>query len=170
MSHATVHNRLILVVMLVAAVPNVGTDAAESDSGQPASRGAEFQGGETRDAVVETLLRDTVVPFLAEHCYDCHGASAQEAKLDLRPYSTVESLSTFHQSWEEVAHRIESGEMPPPEAGRPDDGERDAVVSAIDRARRTMALAAAGDHSPTESRRIRQHDSRPDRRRFATRP
>ena len=44
--------------------------------------------------------------------------------------------------------------MPPPEAGRPDDGERDTVVAAINRARRTLALAAAGDPGPVITRRL----------------
>ena len=119
--------------------------AAEPDTGA---------GGTVDDDALATLLRDAVVPFLAEHCHDCHGADTQEAKLDLRPYATVASLSTFHQSWEEVAHRIEAGEMPPPDAAHVEEAERRAVVAAIRRARRTLALRDAGDPGPVITRRL----------------
>lgn len=126
--------------------------AAEPDR---AGAGADRAGaGAADDHALATLLREAVVPFLAEHCYDCHGADTQEAKLDLRPYATVASLSTFHQSWEEVAHRIEAGEMPPPDAAFVDDTDRRAVVAAIRRARRTLALRDAGDPGPVITRRL----------------
>lgn len=106
------------------------------------------------DDPLALVLAETVGPFLVEYCHDCHGADVREAKLDLRPYSTVESLSRFHQSWEEVAHRIADAEMPPPDAYQPTDDQRRTVATAIVEARRTLAARNAGDPGPVITRRL----------------
>jgi hypothetical protein len=105
-------------------------------------------------ARIRTILAETVTPFLQHYCHDCHGAEIQEAKLDLMPLSTVESLETFHQTWDEVAHRLEAGEMPPDGAVEPEEDARSRVVLAIRQALRELALQKAGDPGPVITRRL----------------
>jgi len=67
-------------------------------------------------------------PFLARHCFECHGEKAKKADLRLDTLS----LGPRHlDSWAAVLEKIESGEMPPPKKPRPDQSEIKAVVEWI---------------------------------------
>jgi mono/diheme cytochrome c family protein len=68
-------------------------------------------------------LEQTVRPFFARHCNDCHGEKKQKG--DLR----VDNLALDYRSpaamahWEEIMSRIGSGEMPPEDRERPEPAE-----------------------------------------------
>lgn len=118
------------------------------------SQADEAQAPRSSEDPIPDLLTQTITPFLARYCQDCHGLEVQEAKLDLTPYSTPESLESFHQTWEEVVHRVEAGEMPPADAEQPPDPERMRVTQAIREARRELAFRKAGDPGPVLTRRL----------------
>lgn len=74
-------------------------------------------------AIASPGLEQTVRPFFARHCTDCHGAEKQKG--DLR----VDMLALDYRSpqsmahWEEIMSRINSGEMPPDDRERPEPAE-----------------------------------------------
>ena len=51
---------------------------------------------------LERGFAETVHPFLDAYCFGCHGAEKQKGKLDLRPYSTLETVANDYRRWEMV--------------------------------------------------------------------
>lgn len=53
--------------------------------------------------------------FLEQHCFDCHSGDAPDGNLDLTAFDL--NFETIQQvrSWSAVLHRVEAGEMPPPD-------------------------------------------------------
>ena len=97
----------------------------------------------------------TVKPFVEKHCRNCHGTERQEAKLDLSPYRTIESVIAGHRIWEIVLERLEAGEMPPADAARiPSAKQRAAVVNWIRAVRSFAAEQNAGDPGVVLARRL----------------
>jgi hypothetical protein len=78
---------------------------------------------------------DTVVkPFLAQFCYDCHGNKGEpENGLNLESYQATASLLDHRNHWEDVAGKLRRGEMPPIEEEQPEDKERLAVATWLDK-------------------------------------
>ncbi|MCO6459623.1 MAG: DUF1592 domain-containing protein [Pirellulaceae bacterium] len=96
-----------------------------------------------------------VRPFLERFCLDCHGAVDPEAKFDLSPYTTVESIRRDLPHWNLVLKRLAAGEMPPEDAERqPGKAQRQAVVDWITGLRRREAERNAGDPGPVLARRL----------------
>lgn len=77
----------------------------------------------------ETLVR----PFLAEHCYACHGNEKQKRELNLESFTTAASLVEHGERWETVVERLRAGEMPPDDEPQPDEARRQAVATWIAR-------------------------------------
>jgi len=81
---------------------------------------------------LERRFTDDVQPFLKKYCLTCHGDKKQEAKLDLRGYSSVTAVVKNHRIWNTVLERLEAAEMPPEKAPRqPTADERRAVIEWI---------------------------------------
>jgi Protein of unknown function (DUF1592)/Protein of unknown function (DUF1588)/Protein of unknown function (DUF1587)/Protein of unknown function (DUF1585)/Protein of unknown function (DUF1595)/Planctomycete cytochrome C len=77
---------------------------------------------------------DTVVkPFLAEHCYPCHGNEKQKKELNLQSFATAASLVEHGERWAAVVERLRGREMPPDDEPQPDDAVRQAVATWIER-------------------------------------
>lgn len=62
----------------------------------------------------------TVRPFLAAHCLACHRGDTASAGLNLEPFLKVESLAKDPEIWTQIAHKVRTGQMPPPGSPRPD--------------------------------------------------
>ncbi len=77
----------------------------------------------------ETLVK----PFLAEHCYACHGNEKQKKELNLQSFTTAASLVEHGERWEAVVERLRAREMPPDDEPQPDDARRQAVATWIAR-------------------------------------
>ena len=105
-------------------------------------------------AELERGLKEKIGPFLNRYCLDCHSTEVQEAKLDLSIYDSLTAVETHHQTWQEVLHRIETGEMPPADSEQPEAAEAAAVTGWITRVRRAAALRNAGDPGPVLTRRL----------------
>src|SRR5689334_36834 len=67
---------------------------------------------------LDRSFAETVHPFLETYCFDCHGEVKQKGKLDLRLYSTRETIANDYRRWELVLEKLKAGEMPPEEAKR----------------------------------------------------
>lgn len=89
------------------------------------------------------------VPFLEQHCYDCHDANTKKGGLDL----TSVTLDVQHMNlWIKVHDAVERGEMPPKKKTQPAEEAKSAFVSEIDA--KLMALAEPGDHGRVRLRRM----------------
>lgn len=65
-------------------------------------------------------FQNTVKPFFAQHCVDCHGADLAEGKLRLDTLPADFLTRQPAAAWVEVLDRLNLGEMPPKDEPRPD--------------------------------------------------
>ena len=84
-------------------------------------------------AVTPSGFETVVKPFLAEHCYACHGTEKQKKELNLESFTTSASLVEHRERWEAVIERLRGREMPPEDEPQPDDKQRQAVATWIER-------------------------------------
>ncbi len=107
------------------------------------------------DLQVAESVTESIVPFLKSYCLDCHNTEQAEAKLDLSGFKTASDIAAGHQTWNEVIHRLEAGEMPPADhAPRPAAEQSTAFV---DQARSILTAEAtrnAGDPGMVPIRRL----------------
>ena len=62
-----------------------------------------------------------VKPLFDSSCSACHGAGVASGGLNIEQYSTVGSLSVDRDEWDKIVHRLQAGEMPPPDIPRSDE-------------------------------------------------
>jgi mono/diheme cytochrome c family protein len=77
----------------------------------------------------ETEFASMIRPFLDANCYGCHNAEMASGGLNLEAYTTAASLIKDRLKWEEVIHKLRTGEMPPKSMPRPKESEAQAVIS-----------------------------------------
>lgn len=100
----------------------------------------------TARAELASQFNDVVQPFLWSYCLDCHGAVEPEAMLNLARFQSTEDVASGHQTWHELAARVQAGEMPPSDfEPQPTEQTRQQVVDWIERFRRFEAERLAGD-------------------------
>ena len=90
---------------------------------------------------------------LARHCADCHGGGVAEGGLDLDALSDDLADAAAFARWERVFDRIHAGEMPPEDADRPDDAEREAMLA-------PLRIALADAHAATRGTVLRRLNRR----------
>ncbi|MES1257741.1 MAG: hypothetical protein ABUS51_04895 [Acidobacteriota bacterium] len=85
-------------------------------------------------APVRTLA-EAVGPFIRKNCQTCHNTGLPSGSVDLQQLlATPDSLVSRHDTWEDVAYQIRSGQMPPAGAAKPSKAEADAALELISRA------------------------------------
>src|SRR5581483_5522796 len=99
--------------------------------------------GETDGAMFDQTVR----PFLARYCLQCHSAKVRTANLDLEAYRNAASATKGPGGWEQVLTKLRTGQMPPNPMPRPSAAEIAAVTRWID-----GALAAASPAKPEPGR------------------
>jgi hypothetical protein len=84
---------------------------------------------------------DRVVrPFLARHCYDCHGPNQQKAQLR---YDRLQGLQVQDRHlWTLIHEQLAAGRMPPEDRPQPAEAEKHQVLAWIEQHQR--ALGAGG--------------------------
>src|SRR5829696_5444503 len=75
---------------------------------RPAAASADAPPGQ-----LDARFADTVRPFLAQYCVDCHGSDRPEADLNLERYSSLGEAARDSVRWGVILEKLESGEMPP---------------------------------------------------------
>ena len=111
---------LVLAALLGswAAAPAAEPDASAKPAKAPSSAGFEKD----------------VVPFLARHCYSCHGGGKNKGELSLDKYRDVKELLEDREVWENVTEMVRTGEMPPKakDRPRPAPSEAETAMKAVD--------------------------------------
>jgi mono/diheme cytochrome c family protein len=118
--------RTIAAAFLVLAVSLAGGADQSPARRPPAPRPApaHAQPGAGFDSIVK--------PFLAEHCYGCHGNKGEPEKdLNLESFQSVASLIAHRDRWDEVVRKLRGSEMPPIEEEQPPEEQRQAVAKWI---------------------------------------
>lgn len=104
---------------------------------------------------LEQGFRAKVLPFLQNHCFECHGAAKQRGDLDLSVFSTIESVAKDQRRWKMVLDQLQSSTMPPEKAkSHPTPALRQEVVAWIKSFRQFEAKRTAGDPGPVYARRL----------------
>ncbi len=75
---------------------------------------------------------DVIVPFLGNHCTDCHAGDEAEAELALDRYEDSANIQTDYEVWERVRRMLAEGQMPPSDYSQPSQEEVVAIIEAID--------------------------------------
>jgi hypothetical protein len=82
----------------------------------------------------EGQFRDSVLPVLREHCWDCHGDSESKGGVNFDRHTNLVSVLGDRGTWERVQQTVRSGEMPPKKRKvQPSSLERTNLVAWIDR-------------------------------------
>ena len=85
-------------------------------------------------AVVEGQLRESVMPLLREHCWDCHGDSEAKGGVNFDRHTNLVAVLGDRGTWERVIQTVRSGEMPPKKRKtRPTPEQRTNLVGWIER-------------------------------------
>ncbi len=69
--------------------------------------------------------------FVSKHCLECHGEKEAKADLSLFADKDASSVTKRRAVWESVIEMVSTGQMPPPEKPRPDAGDIEKFVAAI---------------------------------------
>jgi mono/diheme cytochrome c family protein len=80
-----------------------------------------------------SAFSEAVQPFLAENCYGCHNAKNTSGGLNLTDFRSAAALTEKRDEWELVLLKLQTGEMPPKSAPRPDPAEIKSVINWIER-------------------------------------
>jgi hypothetical protein len=73
-------------------------------------------------------FEQSIQPFFAANCYDCHNAQLASGNLNLETYRTTAAILQNRHQWEEVLRKLRTGEMPPKGMPRPKEAELQKVI------------------------------------------
>ena len=96
-----------------------------------------------------TAFAGSVQPFLADHCYGCHNATKAKGGLNLKRFDGDDPVAADPDTWEKIAGKIRTGEMPPEDEERPSPADVQTVTGWID-----DRLASADDAAPPDPGRV----------------
>ena len=78
--------------------------------------------------VLERDYTQIVRPFINEYCAGCHSGRTPAAQLDLKAFTTLESVVQDFGHWNLLMERIERQEMPPKPLAQPPANRRQKVI------------------------------------------
>jgi hypothetical protein len=96
----------------------------------------------------------TVKPFFAQHCFDCHDSSVQKGGLNLETLKPSFATREEAATWTLVVDRMERGEMPPPKKPRPAAAAQGAVLWSLGQSISTAQAARNGREGRSAWRRL----------------
>src|SRR5437879_2187949 len=94
---------------------------------------------------LETIYTKEIRPLLLNYCKRCHGASRQEADLDLEGFAKLADVRKASRAWQKVLEMLDTDQMPPVKAKQPTDDERAKLRSWVRKYLKAEARARAGD-------------------------
>ncbi len=95
-----------------------------------------------------------VIPFLAKHCYSCHGGDKKKGDVTLDQDKTDQDIQKHRDVWEDALDMIQSGEMPPKKRPRPTEGEIALVVRGVEAALANLDCTGPRDPGRVTMRRL----------------
>jgi hypothetical protein len=104
-------------------------------------------------------FESTVRPFLSEYCFGCHGNKG-EAKngLNLQSFETAQTLISQRNHWEDVIGMLRRSEMPPLEEDQPEETQRQAVATWIERELARIDRVTPPDPGRVTARRLNRNE------------
>jgi mono/diheme cytochrome c family protein len=99
-------------------------------------------------------FEESVRPFLAKRCSTCHNARLKTGGLALEPFQTAASVTRERAVWERILQKLQTGQMPPPDAPRPDPAEVQTVTRWIERELDRADQTAGTDPGRVTARRL----------------
>lgn len=75
---------------------------------------------------------DSILPFMEQNCYLCHGPASPAGNLDIQKLQTIESVASNREEWEMISAKIMTGEMPPAGIPQPETVNRDVIVAWVE--------------------------------------
>lgn len=87
-------------------------------------------------------------------CWDCHGATAPDAELDLSSFAQESDALADYRLWEKVQRVVANGEMPPKSGAKISPADRETLLGWIDGALDRVARTHAGDPGRVTLRRL----------------
>lgn len=97
---------------------------------------------------------ERIHPLMVKTCGKCHGKEPKDNDLDLTSLVTAEALLAQPKVLEDIAERLNEGDMPPKKSPQPSLAERDQLLGWIGAAVDEAAAAHAGDPGPVTLRRL----------------
>lgn len=94
----------------------------------------------------DSLFVQQVAPFLAKHCYSCHGNEDPEADLSLERFRESADVQHEYALWQRVLRMLEEREMPPADQPQPEEEELHAVGLAVQA--QLASFDCSGDQRP----------------------
>ena len=135
--HADVlHAQIRLILCIHILVSQTGVSGAEPES------------------PTDTGIQD----FLTTYCLDCHNEDKQKGKFRLDNLSSDFTDPEAARKWSEVAFRIKSAEMPPPEEIQPTAGEIGHIVETLTLRIREGAASRMARRGPVEYYRLSRQE------------
>ncbi len=86
----------------------------------------------TPQAQTAVSYEKTILPFLTDNCVYCHNAKKQSGGLNLESFTTADTFSSQRDSWDHILQKIQTGEMPPKGAPKPDPAEVKRVIDFLE--------------------------------------
>src|ERR1700680_2726318 len=99
--------RALLVVLAMAAIPGGAAPA------------------------LDRQFQQTVRPFVAKYCIQCHSGQTPAAQFDLKAYSTLETGPRDYPRWARVLKKRPEKEIPPKPVPPPPEEARQQVIDWI---------------------------------------
>jgi mono/diheme cytochrome c family protein len=102
----------------------------------------------------EQAYAQRIHPLLVKTCGKCHGKEPEDNDLDIASLATAQAILAQPKVLEDIAERLNEGDMPPKKAPQPSLAERDQLLGWISAALDAAAMAQAGDPGPVTLRRL----------------
>ena len=116
-------------------------------------------GAFAQETEAQVIHARTVLPFLKQHCYECHDAAKAKAGLRLDQLGTDFLAGKTADIWHEVINSINAGEMPPEKVTkRPDAAQSFAVVEWVGRELKNAEKTARMSGGRIMSRRLNRDE------------
>ncbi|MEO8662573.1 MAG: DUF1592 domain-containing protein [Bryobacteraceae bacterium] len=103
---------------------------------------------------LDRQFEQTVRPYVAKYCAGCHSGASPAAQLDLKAFTTLESVTQDFPHWALVSHRLAAKEMPPQPLPAPPAEATQQVIDWIQSVRAEEIRKSAGDPGIVPARRL----------------
>jgi hypothetical protein len=103
---------------------------------------------------LEQQFQQTVRPFVTKYCIGCHSGQSPAAQLDLKEYSTMETVTRDFPRWTTVLEKLSAQAMPPRPVPPPPEEARRQVIGWIQAVRAEQIRRNAGDPGLVLPRRL----------------